>query len=123
MHPTRSGGDHDRIVESGDVSPPVWSSDGNDLAFWSDKDGSGIYLLSVDDGQLTKLASLPGPSPDPATVRLSWAPDGRTIAIAAGGRIFEVYADGSGMSPSGNQSDVQTVAYRPQATPSAHQPG
>src|SRR5262249_55430733 len=44
LHPTPHSSDHRRIVTDITTSAPIWSPDGRDLAFWSDRHGSGIYL-------------------------------------------------------------------------------
>jgi predicted Ser/Thr protein kinase len=99
------------------AAAPIWSPDGMEVAFWSDAQGSGIYLLRLHGHRMTKLASLPGQPPDPSKVSMSWSPDGRTVAIAARGRLYTVYADGSGMGAVDGLRGVSAVAYRPTMAP------
>ncbi|MBI4892503.1 MAG: PD40 domain-containing protein [Acidobacteria bacterium] len=76
-----------RIVES--VTPlrltsdpafdgyPAWSPDGRHIAFFSDRDGGGIYLVSADGGPQRKLAALLTYS------HLAWTADGKYLVVAA----------------------------------------
>jgi hypothetical protein len=94
----------------------VWSPDGTELAYWSAYHGSGIYLLRLHRFIPTKLVSLPGNPPDPTRVELTWSADGRTIAILANGRVWTVYADGSGLTRTSGLSPATAIAYRPGVT-------
>jgi TolB protein len=115
LHDTGTGGTGLRRESRVTAGAPIWSPDGMEVAFWGDHQGSGIYLLRLHGDVMTKLASLPGPAPDPSKVSMSWSPDGRTIAIASRGRLFTVYADGSGMGAVPGLRGVSAVDYRPAA--------
>lgn len=62
-----------------DERQPVWSPDGNQIAFLSDaqtKDAAQIFLASADGRHVRRLTHLTG-----AAQALRWSPDGKTIAI------------------------------------------
>jgi dipeptidyl aminopeptidase/acylaminoacyl peptidase len=115
VHDTGTGGTLPLRESRVTAGAPIWSPDGMEVAFWGDQQGSGIYLLRLHGDVMTKLASLPGPAPDPSKVSMSWSPDGRTIAIASRGRLYTVYADGSGMGAVPGLRGVSAVDYRPTA--------
>lgn len=61
----------------GDNWLPVWSPDGSDLAFLSDRDRSGgakLWLWSSHTGRLRKLSDV-----NLRAERIEWTPDGRSI--------------------------------------------
>jgi TolB protein len=116
VHDTGTGGTLPLRESRVTAGAPIWSPDGMEVAFWGDQQGSGIYLLRLHGDVMTKLASLPGPAPDPSKVSMSWSPDGRTIAITSRGRLYKVYADGSGMGAVPGLRGVSAVDYRPTAT-------
>jgi Tol biopolymer transport system component len=55
---------------------PAFSPDGERIAFRSERDGGGVFLMSATGESVTRLTSL-GYSP-------SWSPDGAEIVVAAG---------------------------------------
>jgi hypothetical protein len=56
---------------------PAWSTDGNTLAFVSNRSGSTeIFLLNASTGAVTQLTSGPGTKSQPA-----WTPDGRVVYL------------------------------------------
>jgi TolB protein len=82
-----------------------WSPDGKQIAFSSGEMGCGqIYVVSLDDGELTQLTNLPTCAHSP-----TWSPDGRHIAFNAsekktgdifeqGWQIYIMNSDGSGIT-------------------------
>jgi len=69
---------------------PVWSPDGERIAFYSDRSGSyQLWLIRPDGGGLERVTNLDG-----ATVTLPvWSPDGKRIAypaIPGGGQIVDL---------------------------------
>ena len=83
------------------ASDPVWSPDGQKLAFARLNEGFGIYVVNADGSGLRKLTRRSsGTFAAPA-----WSPDGRKVAFALGrgedsdldnSEVFVVNADGAG---------------------------
>jgi Tol biopolymer transport system component len=77
----RIDGTDPRLLTSGNAQDdrPVFSPDGQQIAFNSDRDGRrGIWIIGVDGGPPRKLA-------DVASIgALSWSPDGKRLVYAAG---------------------------------------
>ena len=76
---------------------PIWSPDGQRIAFYSDRTGNGeVYVMNADGSGLTQLTRRGG-----ADVPYSWSPDGTRIAFESsrdGNReIYVMNADGSGL--------------------------
>jgi len=69
-----------RLTDGPDDTAPVWSPDGNHLAFVRD-DGHGaqLWVLAVESGKLTALTTIPAGVGRPA-----WSPDGTRLAFTAG---------------------------------------
>jgi dipeptidyl aminopeptidase/acylaminoacyl peptidase len=74
-----SGGAPTQLTQSGQDASPVWSPDGNTVAFLSSRSGEAqVYLLSLEGGEaqrLTKLSTGAG--------LVKWSPDGKTIAFTS----------------------------------------
>ena len=80
--------------ESDDLSP-VWSPDGTQIAFASNRDGDwDIYVIGADGTNIRQLTDSPGIETKP-----SWSPDGSKIAFDSGAGynrdIFIMDSDGS----------------------------
>ncbi len=76
---------------------PVWSPDGSQVAFSSNKDGDyEIYIVDVETGQVEKLTSNEDQDIGPA-----WSPDGQKITFASdrdgNWEIYSIGADGSNL--------------------------
>jgi len=79
--------------ESDDLSP-VWSPDGTQIAFASNRDGDwDIYVMDTDGTNIRQLTDSPGIETKP-----SWSPDGSMIAFDSGAGfsrdIFIMDSDG-----------------------------
>jgi len=69
----------DLTANGGDEGPPAWSPDGRQLAFWSDRDGSGdIYVVAAEGGSPRRLTTGSHVS---GTVTLAWSPDGLRLIV------------------------------------------
>jgi len=80
--------------ESDDLSP-VWSPDGTQIAFASNRDGDWeIYVMDADGSHVRQLTDSPGIETKP-----SWSPDGSKIAFDSGAGynrdIFIMDSDGT----------------------------
>lgn len=65
-----------RMRLADNAGQPVWSPDGERIAFLSFRDGNPeLYSMKADGSDQTRLTSGPAEDVDPA-----WSPDGRRIA-------------------------------------------
>lgn len=110
-----------RIESNADDITPVWSPDGQRVAFVSQRDGDReIYLVNADGTGLVNLTQHPSEDWTPA-----WSPDGQQVAFSSNRQgnweIFIVNADGTNLRQitndgAGNLSPVwspdgKTMAY------------
>ncbi len=75
--------------DSGSNQYPVWSPDGTQIAFNSNRDGNyEIYLMNADGTNQRKITDHPSDDYDP-----TWSPDGKRIAFSSerNGGGFEIY--------------------------------
>src|SRR5689334_18538604 len=88
-----------QMMQIGSCLAPVWSPDGQQLAFiWNVSGLPQLWTVASAGGWPTQLTALPDP-----VVDLDWSPDGNwlTFAVApAGGmnqQIYLIRPDGSGL--------------------------
>ena len=89
------GGNEQRLTDNRNNDwHPVWSPDGKQIAFMSDRKGDlvnfDIYVMDADGGNLQNLTNRRGWDGSP-----SWSPDGKRIAFNSdrdGPRNYEIYA-------------------------------
>lgn len=70
-------------------SAPDWSPDGRLVAFASNRQGGGIYVVAPDGSGLRRVTATKGDNPD-------WSPDGSLILFEAADGLRVVAPDGSG---------------------------
>jgi Tol biopolymer transport system component len=93
------GGDRRLTAQPGENLGPVWSPDGQRIAYVSTQDGSAqIYVMNSDGSGQTKLTSAPAANAYPG-----WSPDSRRIVFTAfqegnAALIKVMNADGSGQT-------------------------
>lgn len=61
----------------GDDRFPSFSPSGDELAFWSDRDGGGYYRIATDGGTATRIATSPSFASGPG----AWSEDGAELAV------------------------------------------
>jgi Tol biopolymer transport system component len=88
------GGDIQRVTDTDeDESGPAWSPDGTRLAFW--RSGPGTSRIHVI--QVSGTGELPVSPAGIAADGPSWSPDGEEIWYTAGGQIYAIHPDASGL--------------------------
>ncbi len=123
MNPDGTGMTNLTNHPSADLSP-VWSPDGSQIAFTSDRDSDWdlgvsnveVYVMNADGSGLTNLTGSPGHDGSPA-----WSPDGSQIAFssdrAGTGDIYVMNADGSGVTRLTNDpADEAWLDWSPDGT-------
>lgn len=90
------------------IISPVWSPDGNKLAYVSfEKKKPVIYVHSIASGQRHIVANFKGSNSAPG-----WSPDGRRLAVVLSkdgrSQIYSVNADGSGLQRVTQSSGIDT---------------
>lgn len=85
------------LVSNADDITPVWSPDGQRIAFVTQRDGNReIYLINADGSNLVNLTRHPSEDWTPA-----WSPDGKEIAFSSNRQgnweIFVINADGTNL--------------------------
>ena len=105
-----------RLTDGGwEDNRPVWSPDGNRLAFESKRTDWEIRLVNADGSGLTNLTNNPA---NEGLARLAWSPDGRYIAffrrVDDKSEIYVVNADGSGQTRlADNPGGTRSPAWSP----------
>jgi TolB protein len=88
--------------DPGDDTTPIWSPQGDRIAFLSNRGGSGyeIFLMNADGSECTLLlgAERGGPL---HTINFEWSPDGSKIRLISGGKLY-VAQVGEGAGPAQN---------------------
>ncbi len=121
----REGGDARRLVTGTDrLSGPVFSPDGNLVAYTGDYDGNAdVYVVPAVGGEPRRLTFHPG-----SDVVLGWTPDGKSIAFRSPRvsfsdpeRLFTVPVDG-GLPTEVPLPRVEEASYSPDGTHLAYEP-
>ncbi len=90
----------------------VWSPDGKNLVFTSDRDGNNnIYLLDVKTKQTTQLTKAPGDENSPL-----FSPDGKSIAFRRGydgGELCVMPVQGGAERVLAHDPDINDVTWSP----------
>jgi Tol biopolymer transport system component len=99
---------------SSNDSGPLWSPDGEKVAFTSDRDGtSEIYLMNPDGSQQIRVTNTQGNKSG-----LTWSPDGKQLVFAETksgiNNVYAVNVDGSDLVQLATQAeDVYMITWSP----------
>lgn len=91
---------------------PVWSPDGNRIAYMSDRDGPSVYVMQADGAEPTRVAD----AISVGSRQPTWSPDGSLIALQEDGDHYAIHhADGSGprQVSDGEGSGLSPPAWSP----------
>jgi len=72
-----------RLTFEGHNRFPVWSGDGQWIAFQSDREGDFGVFMQRADGSNPRVERLTKPEPGVSHIPESWSPDGRTLLFSA----------------------------------------
>ncbi len=87
---------------------PVWSPDGEHIAFQRSHHQVGpVYIMRADGSDLTRLTQSRC-----MTLDITWSPDGERIAYVSGGAIYTVSADGSRLAQLTEEVDIIRAIHR-----------
>ena len=113
---TDGTGAHSVSDGTGNDTSPVWSPDGRQLLFVSQRDGNReLYISDIDGGNPRNLTNNPADDWTPA-----WSPDGQHIAFSSnrtgGWEIFTAAADGSDIRQITDGGSNISPAWSPDGT-------
>ncbi len=96
---------------------PAWSPDGQELAFYSDRDGNWeIYLVAADGSNLRRLTFDPSDDTQP-----SYSPDGSSILFSSDREgDFDVYLMPRAGGPARNLTQAPSAESAPTFSPDGH---